>query len=66
MYAEALEQREEQSPTGLATIPYGIASPHTDPEYVIAPCIVVIRASSLWFPSILLRPCCTYCQRKRL
>nr|WP_300324425.1 PTS sugar transporter subunit IIA [uncultured Anaerostipes sp.] len=43
MYAEALEQREEQSPTGLATIPYGIAIPHTDPEYVIAPCIVVIR-----------------------
>lgn len=42
-YAEALEKREQGNPTGLATVPYGIAIPHTDVEYVNKPCIIMIR-----------------------
>lgn len=42
-YAEALEKREINNPTGLPTVPYGIAIPHTDVEFVEKPCIIMIR-----------------------
>jgi len=39
----ALLKREENYPTGLPSCPYGIAIPHTDPEYVITPCIAIMQ-----------------------
>lgn len=42
-YAEALEERERDNPTGLPTVPFGIAIPHTDTRFVKKPCIIMIR-----------------------
>ncbi|MFZ7133517.1 MAG: PTS sugar transporter subunit IIA [Eubacteriales bacterium] len=42
-YSDALLAREEYSPTGLPTCPYSIAIPHTDPEHVIKPCIIILK-----------------------
>lgn len=39
-YANAIIDREEKYPTGLP-IKYGVAIPHTYPEHVIKPCIVI-------------------------
>lgn len=42
-YADALEIREKDNPTGLPTVPFGIAIPHTDTKFVKKPCIIMIR-----------------------
>ena len=42
-YVEALRQREEKFPTGLQTSRLKIAIPHTEPQYVKKPCIVVTK-----------------------
>ena len=42
-YVVSLLRREEYSPTGLPTTPFGVALPHTDPEYVLKPCIIVLK-----------------------
>ncbi|HWQ75496.1 MAG TPA: PTS sugar transporter subunit IIA [Syntrophomonas sp.] len=42
-YYEMLLERERKFPTGLATKPFPVAIPHTDPLYVIKPCIIVAR-----------------------
>lgn len=42
-FREAIVKREEKYPTGLRTIPYHVAIPHTDPENIIKPFIAVIR-----------------------
>lgn len=39
-YTNAIIQREKEYPTGLP-IKYGVAIPHTYPEHVIKPCIVI-------------------------
>lgn len=41
-YTSAIIERENLYPTGLP-IPNGVAIPHTDPEHVIKPCIVVCK-----------------------
>ncbi|WP_329384345.1 PTS sugar transporter subunit IIA [Anaerofustis butyriciformans] len=42
-YTNALLKREEISPTGLPIHPWSIAIPHTDPEHVIKPCIIILK-----------------------
>ena len=42
-YTKALLEREELSPTGLPLSPWSIAIPHTDPEHVIKPCIIIFK-----------------------
>ncbi|MBO0409636.1 PTS sugar transporter subunit IIA [Enterococcus hulanensis] len=42
-YIDALRQREEKFPTGLQTSRLKIAIPHTEPQYVNKPCIVVTK-----------------------
>lgn len=42
-FEEALIQRESEYPTGLALEQTNIAIPHTYPEHVLAPGIVVVR-----------------------
>lgn len=42
-YVCGLLEREEYSPTGLPTTPFGVAIPHTDPDYVINPCIIILK-----------------------
>lgn len=33
-FLQGIRQREDKFPTGLPTIPFGVAIPHTDPQYV--------------------------------
>lgn len=33
-FLEGVEEREKNFPTGLPTVPFGVAIPHTDPQYV--------------------------------
>lgn len=42
-YTQALLGREEEFATGLPTTPEAIAIPHTDPEHVIKPCILILK-----------------------
>lgn len=42
-YKEALLKREENFATGLPTEPIGIAIPHSDPEHVNKPCIIIVQ-----------------------
>jgi len=42
-YYDALKSREEKYPTALPTIPYAIALPHTDPDFVKKPFIYMAR-----------------------
>lgn len=42
-YLSALLERENKFPTGLATIPFPVAIPHTDSEHVIQPCIAIAK-----------------------
>lgn len=42
-FTEALLEREEQYPTGLAIVPYPVAIPHTDPGHVYHPCVCMVR-----------------------
>jgi len=42
-YLLALLEREKKFPTGLATIPFAVAIPHTDSEHVLQPCIVIAK-----------------------
>ncbi|MDT2659791.1 PTS sugar transporter subunit IIA [Enterococcus hulanensis] len=46
-YTEALLEREEMSPTGLPLSPWSVAIPHTDPEHVIQPCLIVFQLKEL-------------------
>lgn len=45
-YEKALEEREENFPTGLATSKFGIAIPHCDAIHVKKQCISFIRMKS--------------------
>jgi PTS system galactitol-specific IIA component len=40
-FEEAVLKREEEYPTGLPTVGYGVAIPHTDAEHVLKPTIAV-------------------------
>lgn len=40
-YTNALLRREQKFPTGLPTMPYGVAIPHADGQYVIRPGLAV-------------------------
>jgi len=40
-YTEALLRRERDFPTGLPTMPYSVAIPHADGQYVIRPGLAV-------------------------
>lgn len=42
-FKEGLKQREQKYPTGLRTEPYHVAIPHTDPEHILKPFIVMVR-----------------------
>lgn len=42
-FLKAIKCREAKYPTALPTEPYGIAIPHTDPEYIEKPFIAVAR-----------------------
>lgn len=42
-YVEALKEREKNFPTGLPTGSLKIAIPHTEPQFVEKPCIVVAK-----------------------
>lgn len=35
------------SPTGLPLSPWSIAIPHTDPEHVIKPCIIIFKLKNI-------------------
>lgn len=49
-FLKAIKQREAKYPTALPTQPYGIAIPHTDPEFIEQPFIAVVRLkhSAVW------------------
>ncbi|MDR2156410.1 MAG: PTS sugar transporter subunit IIA [Clostridiales Family XIII bacterium] len=42
-YYDMLIARENEYPTGLATQPFQVAIPHTDPLHVLRPCIAVLK-----------------------
>lgn len=42
-FGNALIEREEKYPTGLAMVPYPVAIPHTDPGHVNEACISIVR-----------------------
>ena len=42
-FSDALAEREKNFPTGLATEPFQVAIPHTDPEHVIKEAVSCIR-----------------------
>ncbi|MDR1192556.1 MAG: PTS sugar transporter subunit IIA [Peptococcaceae bacterium] len=42
-FEAALLSREELSPTGVPASPIGVALPHTNPQYVIKPCVIIVR-----------------------
>jgi len=42
-YLEMLLEREDEFPTGLATEPFAVALPHTDPVHVLKPCVLVSK-----------------------
>lgn len=42
-YLLALLERERKFPTGLSTVPFAVAIPHTDPEHVLRPCIAIAK-----------------------
>lgn len=42
-FKAAIMERERNFPTGLRTVPFHVAIPHTDPENIIKPFITVIR-----------------------
>ncbi|WP_084034799.1 PTS sugar transporter subunit IIA [Anaerobacillus alkalilacustris] len=42
-FKQAIKQREDEYPTGLRTVPYHVAIPHTDPVNICKPFIAVIR-----------------------
>lgn len=42
-YLEMLLEREAKFPTGLATEPFAVALPHTDPKHVLKPCILISK-----------------------
>lgn len=42
-YEELLLKREAEYPTGLNTVPFGVAIPHTDDTFVRKPCIHVTK-----------------------
>ena len=42
-FRTAIAEREKKFPTGLRTLPYHVAIPHTDPEHIVKPFIAVIR-----------------------
>lgn len=46
-YTKSLLNREEISPTGLPLSPWSIAIPHTDPEHVIKPCIIIFKLKNI-------------------
>ena len=46
-YTKSLLNREEMSPTGLPLSPWSIAIPHTDPEHVIKPCIIIFKLKNI-------------------
>lgn len=43
-YIKAIQQREQEFPTGLVTSSYGVAIPHTDPSHIKKPFIYVIKS----------------------
>ena len=45
-FLKAITDREIEYPTGLPIEPIGVAIPHTDPEHVIEPCIVIIKPNN--------------------
>lgn len=45
-FFEAIINREEQFPTGLHTVSFDVAIPHTDPTHIQKPFIAVIRPES--------------------
>lgn len=42
-YYDGLIKREREFPTGLRIAKYGVAIPHTDPEYIVRNFIAVVR-----------------------
>ncbi len=42
-YFEMLLARERKFPTGLETAPFAVALPHTEPDYVVRPCIAIAK-----------------------
>ncbi|TDT63605.1 PTS sugar transporter subunit IIA [Fonticella tunisiensis] len=44
-FLDGIENREAKFPTGLQLSKYGAAIPHTDPEHVIEPAVVVATLS---------------------
>mgnify|MGYP001954423357 CR=1 FL=1 len=42
-FLEAIITREKTYPTGLPTVPFGVAIPHGNPEHVVEPCMMLIR-----------------------
>ena len=42
-FSDALAERESKFPTGLATEPFQVAIPHTDPEHVVKEAVSCIR-----------------------
>ncbi|MGM9927050.1 MAG: PTS sugar transporter subunit IIA [Bacillus sp. (in: firmicutes)] len=42
-YLESLLERERNYPTGLPTVPFAVAIPHTDPQYINKPFVAAVR-----------------------
>ncbi|PLR75216.1 PTS galactitol transporter subunit IIA [Bacillus sp. V3-13] len=42
-FKKAIMEREQKYPTGLRTDPFHVAIPHTDPENILTPFIMVVR-----------------------
>lgn len=42
-FLDAILAREIEYPTGLPTVPFGVAIPHGNTEHVIEPCMMLIR-----------------------
>lgn len=42
-YLKAILERESKYPTGLPTVPYPVAIPHTDPQHINKPFVAAVR-----------------------
>lgn len=42
-YLQKLLEREKQFPTGLCTMPFAVALPHTESDHILKPCIAIAK-----------------------
>lgn len=45
-YLPAIIERETKFPTGLSTVLFDVAIPHTDPDYILKPFVYILRTDS--------------------